>query len=479
MNILSPDWTPSPVAMQRAGAALLWFGLGTGLLLLLAVAWSAPELLPFLPLLLLGSVGLLYLLRHPFEHLCLTLLASVLILRHQPGIQTAEVLYGLYCIFFLATWFIDAVLRQRIRLFASRESKALLLFLLLVIALLPLSFFLGGTPRTIGRELIALVMVGFFFPIREACARHRHGVKVLLLVAVVLSIYVVFRNLLLYQAALHNSDQLIGVIQGRVIANDHIMTASSLFAFVFLLHALSIRRAAMYLIVFLLCFTGLLLTLSRGFWLAFALGLLFLFVVVERRHRVNIVLYGSTAALPLLAVGLFFFGDYVLLFLGGLLDRLVSIKGSLTKDLSMLGRIYESRGAIARIAENPLLGHGVGVPFSFHSILTRTTVSQTFMHNGYLSLWYRFGLVGTGLVLYWWGRSLWCGLRCYRITEAPLALRLAGLGAAASLVAFTLSAMTSNPFYHKDYLFGLAYIMGLACGTYARINDPRPSDAPA
>lgn len=479
MNLLSPDWTPSPTALYRGGTALLWLGFAGGLLLLFGVMWWSPQLLPYVPLLVVGSVGIVYLVRHPLVHLCLTLLASMLILRHQPGIQIEEVLYGFYCIFFLATWFADAILRRGIRPFASRESKTLLIFLLLVVAMLPLSFFLGGTPRTIGRELIALVMLCFFFPIREVCARHPHGVKILLAIAAVISVFAVFRNLLLYQAALNNSDQLIGVIQGRVIANDHVMTAASLFSFVFLLHAVTVRRASIYLVLFLLSFTGLLLTLSRGFWLAFALGTIFLFFVVEPRYRTRILFFGSTAALPLLAVGLFFFGDYVMLFLSGLLDRLVSIKGSLTKDISMLGRIYESRGALARIAENPLLGHGIGVPFSFHSILTRTTVSQTFMHNGYLSLWYRFGLVGTTLVLYWWGRSFWCGLRSFRTTGAPPVLRLAGLGAAAALVAFTLSAMTSNPFYHKDYLFGLAYIMGLACGAHARLTASPPAGIPA
>ncbi len=479
MNLLSPRWTPSPAALQRGGSALLWIGFGAGLCLLFGVMWRAPELLPFLPLLLVAGVGVVYLVQRPFEHLCLVLLASMFILRHEPGIQATEVIYGLYAIFFLAIWFADAILRQHIRPFASPESRALLFLLLLVVALLPLSFFLGGTLRTVGRELIALVMLGFFFPIREACARHRHGVKVLLLVAAVLSVYVVFRNLIMYQDLLSNQDKLMQMIQGRIIANDHVLAASSLFSFVFLLHATSVRRATSYLVLFLLCFSGLLLTLSRGFWLAFALGMVFLFLVVERRHKVRILFFSSTAALPLLAIGLIFFGDYVSLFLGGLLERLLSVQGSLTKDISMLGRIYEARGAIARIVENPILGHGIGVPFSFHSILTRTTVSQTFMHNGYLSLWYRFGLVGTGLVLYWWGRSIWYGYRCYRITDAPLTLRLAGLGAAASLVAFTLSAMTSNPFWHKDYLFGLAYIMGIACGTYARINASPPSGSPA
>jgi O-antigen ligase len=317
----------------------------------------------------------------------------------------------------------------------------------------------------------ALIMLGFFFPIREACARHKDGVKILLAVGLALSLFVVFRNLVMYRAALYSSDQLIGVIQGRVIANDHVLAASSLFTFVFLLHARNARETLGYLLAFLLCFSGLLLTLGRAFWLAFALGVAFLFVVVGRKHRVRILVFGSTAALPLLAVGLFFFGDYVTLFLQGLLERLTSVEGSLSRDVSLMGRLTEARGALDRIADNPIIGHGVGVPFRYSNIISHTTVETTFVHIGYVYLWYAFGLLGGGLILFWWARSWWCGIRSYRRRDGQRVARLAGLAAAATLVAFTLSALSSNPFWHKDYLLGLAYVMGIACGAHARLRE--------
>ncbi|HYE57833.1 MAG TPA: O-antigen ligase family protein [Rhodothermales bacterium] len=479
MNLFSPSWTPSPVALQRGGAALLWAGFGMGLSLLLALLWWAPELLPVLTVLLVAGAGIPYLLRRPFLHLCVTLSASFLVLEHKPEIQVQEVLYGLYASFFLAWWFFDELVRRRTPLFASLESRVLLYFLLYVAALVPVSFFFGATPYTVVRELHALVMLGFFFPIREACVRYRHGPRALLLIALGLSLFVVFRNLVNYQSVLYSSDQLIGVIQGRIIANDHVLAASSLFTFVFLLYSTRVRQTLSYLVLFLLCFSGLLLTLGRAFWMSFALGVLFLFFVVDRRHKMRILLYGSSAAVPLLAIGLFFFGHYVELFLEGLLARLTSVEGSLSRDISLMGRITEAQGALARIEQNPVLGHGAGVPFEYNNIISRTRVTTTFVHVGYLYLWYAFGLLGGGLMLFLWGRSVWCGLRSFRVREAPLTWRLAGLGAAATLVAFTLSAMTSNPFWHKDYLLGLAYIMGLACGVHARATAGRAAPAPA
>ena len=469
MNILSSGWTPSTAALQRGGTALLWAGLGAGLSLLFLLLWRSPDFLPLLPIVLAGAIGIPYLVRRPFLHLRVTLLASVLVLEHKPEIQIEEVLYGLYCVFFLSLWFFDELVRKRNRLFAPLESRLLLYFLVYVTALIPLSLVLGGTPYTIAREFHALVMLLFFFPIREACVRYPRGTRSLLRVGLALSVFVVLRNLIQYQSVLNNADQLMGVIQGRVIANDHVLAASSIFTFVFLLYANSLRQAGAYLLFFLLCFSGLLLTLGRAFWLSFALAVFFLFVTVGRRHKVRIVVFGSSAALPLLAIGLYFFGDFVTLFLQGLLERLTSVSGSMTRDISLIGRITEAQGALARIAQNPILGHGVGVPFEYRNIIARTTVSTTFIHNGTLYLWYAFGVPGAALMIIWWARSFWCGLRSYRMVDAPQTLRLAGLASAATLVAFTLSAQTSNPFWHKDYLLGLAYVMAIGCGVYARI----------
>lgn len=447
---------------------MLGAGLAGGLGLVFGLLWRAPDLLLAVPAAVLAVGALVYLVRRPLVHLAAVLLGSVLILQHEPGVQASEVLYGLYAALFLLAWAVEQVMVQRAPVFASRESRALLLFLALVAALIPVSFLLGATVHTVSREVIALVMLGFFFPIREACVRFEHGARVVLLVALALSLFVVVRNALLYRALLGSVEGLYEIALGRIIVNDHVLAASSLVTFVFLTHVRSARQIAGWLGAFLLCFGGLLLTQSRGFWIAFALGVAFVFAVVDWRQKGRLVLLGVGASVAALVVGAAVSSDFVGLLAESLSDRLLSVQGSLSRDVSLVSRLYEARGVLAGIAQNPLLGHGLGVPFTYTDILTRTTGSSTFTHNGYLSLWYRFGVVGAALVLYWWGRSAACGLRVYADRAAPMVLRLVGLGTAAALVGFTLSALTSNPFWHKDYLFGFAYVAALACGANAR-----------
>lgn len=468
MNILSPQWTPSTAALRRGGIVLLWTGFGAGLLVLLALAWWAPELLPLFPILLLGTAGLVYVVQRPFVHLCVVLAASALIIEHKPGIQPQEVAYGLYCIVYLGSWFFAEIGLRRKNPFDTPEAKALAGFLLLVVLMLPLSVFFGGTARLILRELTALVLLAFAFPMKAAIARHRHAVRTFVLIGAGLAIFIAVRNLFTYQSILHDAERIADMLRGRVDANVAILAVASIFASVFLVYVERLRRAALYLALFGLFFSGVILSLSRGFWVSTVFGFVVLFVVVERSRKVRIAWMTAGGGLAILALGFIFFGDFVLLFVYGLIERFSTIQDAATKDISMLGRIYESRGAWAYIVKNPILGHGIGAPFTFHSILSRTTITQTFVHNGYVALWYKFGVVGTLLVLFWWLGSMVRGVRLFRRADLPMFHRLIALAAAASLSIFILSTITSNPFYHKDYLFTLAYLVGLILGINAR-----------
>ena len=479
MNLLSPDWTPSPAALHRGGAALLWGGLGVSLLVLVHLLWNAPDLLPALLVATVAAPLFYALVRHPFAHLCVVLAASALILRHQPGIQIEEVLYGLYCMVYLACWFVAEIGLRRENPFDSPHARTLGAFLLLVVLLLPVSVMYGGTPRLILRELTALSLLGFVFPIKAACARRPSAVRTLVLVGLGLALFVSFRNLLTYQALLNNAERIADMLRGRVDSNVNILSVAALFCAVFLVYTRRLRHAVVFLGLFALFFGGVILSLTRGFWVAFASSLVFLFFVVERSRKVRLVWMGVGGGIALLTLGFLFFGDFVTLFLYGLLERLTTLQDAATKDISLLARIHESRGAIARIVQNPILGHGIGAPFSYADILSRSTVSQTFVHNGYLALWYKFGPLGTGLVFFWWFGSMRRGLRLSRRADLPSYYRLVALGAATALSVFVLSALTSNPFYHKDYLFTLAYLVGLILGVQARFGQPAATAPPA
>jgi O-antigen ligase len=110
----------------------------------------------------------------------------------------------------------------------------------------------------------------------------------------------------------------------------------------------------------------------------------------------------------------------------------------------------------------------MGVPYTFYDIAHASTDQDAFVHNGYVGLWYKFGLWGLGMMLFFWARSIWRGIQAFRLSDASYWVRMAGLAAGISLVAFTLSALTSNPFYLKDSIFVFGLLASIAAGSYHR-----------
>ena len=224
----------------------------------------------------------------------------------------------------------------------------------------------------------------------------------------------------------------------------------------------------MLLVGFLACFGGLLLTQSRGYWLAFLLGTLVMFFLVEARYRRRMLLLAGLGLAALIGIGFAFFGAYMDLLLGGLLDRLASVGSAASTDVSLINRFREAKTVMSHVVKNPVLGYGMGVPYSFYDIAHQATDYDAFVHNGYVSLWYKFGLWGLGLMLFFWAGTIRRGVQAFLMKQGTLWMRLCGLASTLSLIAFTLSTLTSNPFFLKDSLFIFSIAAGLAGGAYQR-----------
>ena len=142
-----------------------------------------------------------------------------------------------------------------------------------------------------------------------------------------------------------------------------------------------------------------------------------------------------------------------------------------------MNRFRETGAVLEKIAANPLIGHGPGVAYLFFDIVHQSTDTDSFVHNGYIGLWYKYGLWGLGLVLYFWYSVVRLGLKAFRSDTTERWTRLAGLAGAVPLIALTISTLTQNPFFLKNYLFIIAIAAGLAAGAGQRImRDQSDSD---
>ena len=459
-SLLSPD------RFTRFGNTVLILALAISLGLLLLLIWQAPEALPFVPVLTLALAGGLLLFRYPLVNLTVVLLGFIALTDYSTGIQLIEIVYGLYFMAFMAYWTLTHVFVYKTPLLVTLVDKAIFGLLVLVTLYIPIGYLFGAKPILIFNEWSAFILLAIYFPIKQAISQDARTARFFLIALGVIGTFVAVRNLINYQQVLLAATQAWQVSRGRVATNDNLLMVSSVFGLILVIFARGLKPNLAALGLFGLFFSGLILTQSRGYWLAFlfAAGCMFLIVPSAQKQRILLIIGIGSAALLGLAVLLF--GDVVLVVFFGLTERLASLKTAVTTDISLVNRFKESAAAWQHIKVNPILGYGMGVPYVFYDIVHESTDVDAFVHNGYLSIWYKFGIVGLALTLTAWAGAAWHGIRAFRLANAPAPVRFAGIVSACALAGFSISAITSNPYYVNDTLFMLGFLMGLGSGAY-------------
>lgn len=146
------------------------------------------------------------------------------------------------------------------------------------------------------------------------------------------------------------------------------------------------------------------LSFTRGYWLGFIAGILLATLLAWRslgrtdpgvRLR-RLLLLPALATLTACAIGLAalgFGGTDLLAAAGGRFESSFSTEmGGAT--LSNLIRLDEYDRAIGAALESPVVGQGLGYSFVTRDLLTRTMKDQWYVHEYYLWLWLKIGLVG-------------------------------------------------------------------------------------
>ena len=245
-----------------------------------------------------------------------------------------------------------------------------------------------------------------------------------------------------------------------------VMVAAAFFLSLGLARERSLPRSQriVFLVAAGLCLLVAVGSLSRGTWLAVAVGLAVHFILY-RRDR--LMLIGGAAVAMLLAL-------LALPFLNERITQTLQQKQYIAAE-NVDSRILAWRLALRLFGEQPLTGFGIG---SIQPKLTANFSSPhgdfvvSFVHNSYVELLYRTGLIGTGLFLV---------LAAVMVGQSFRLGRVLGPGAAGSSVAasllpavvatfvasFTVTELTYPPFW-------LALALGLSAGTVRPAVDEVP-----
>lgn len=459
-------------SLKWGNRAVLGF-LAVSLSMVLYVAYDAPRALPILAAAAVAVPAALLVFRNHQVNLFLVIGAFVLIADYEPGIQVQEVLYGLYFVAFLSTWFIRVVVIERRKIIRTGADRALVLFLIWVAASASWSLLFGSTPGDIAGEATVLMMLALYFPVKDACVRDERTYALLLTAGAWLAVFTVARNLITYRAALNDADFLWEIATGRVALNEALLMFPALISLVLLVYARLWRARLMLLGMLTLSVGALVATQSRGYWMAFVLGVLVLFALTDGRRKLQLMSLAIGASTGFFLIALIMFPDVLDVLIAGIAGRFLTLGSALTSDLSLINRVYESRAILADVVQNPVIGYGIGARFSFFDLISDTTRNDGYAHNMFVGLLFKFGLVGFGLILYFWIKTVLRAAMLYR-REAPVVLRLVGLLAVVCLVAELLVANTSNPFLIADASMVIALLAAAVHGAWDRLGPPHP-----
>jgi hypothetical protein len=212
------------------------------------------------------------------------------------------------------------------------------------------------------------------------------------------------------------------------------------------------------------------ISLTRGYWLGLAAGLLFSGLLYAgrglgagqrwRRLGANVGLMGVFLALGATAVAIWFGWGNVGALLG---TRLASSIGTTqsSETASNMSRMIEWWTVVRHIRTAPWFGHGLGYSFHVHNPFFGWSPTQWFVHELYLWIWLKQGVVGVFALVLVLFEGLRLGVRgTRRLTDGDEAGWCAGAAGATLYIA--VLGLTNYPLAQVNSTFLLAFLWGVA-----------------
>lgn len=220
------------------------------------------------------------------------------------------------------------------------------------------------------------------------------------------------------------------------------------------------RTAALLLLVTVV---GIALSLNRNMLLGLVAGLCVAALISANSARViavlasaGVILLGTGAVLSTTGTG----GN-------ALLDRIVSIGDRSQLDTGTLAdRSYENRLAMNEIKREPLTGIGWGASYGATVQVSGITQDRRYIHNQYLGIWLRAGLLGLAAILAAVLFAFRNGTRAARARGPDAWL---GTGVVISMVAMAVSSAVGIYMMEANSIVPLAVTLALA----ASLGAPR------
>lgn len=405
-----------------------------GLLFLLP---SYAVILFFIPLVLFAGA---YVLWNRTLLALAALVSCIFVVYNPPGLDPGELLYYMLWMATVVFILLPLLYNGQIRIDTALD-KQYLLFILLVIMGVGTGILFSGRGVKVFEEVLYFysgVMFYFVFKSRMDDKKFRLG---LLLSMIFVYLYVLLRTYTSYRSAIYSAVEEWELNFARGAGNENFLLIGTTGVLITILYARTKLQQLGLTLLFVASLGAVVVTLTRSLWVVTILSAMIVFFYVGAPERRRMLQYVAAATVLVTVVAVIYI-DVTRFILELLAFRFQSF-GDGAEDLSLKERIVETQSVWAMIMQNPIAGWGFATPYLRENIIMNRTSSFTsYIHNGYLAIWFKLGIFGLLAILSYCVTLFYYGLKLFRKSTQPVH-RMIGLLIVAYLPSAGLMNITS------------------------------------
>lgn len=317
----------------------------------------------------------------------------VFVVYNRPGFDVYELSYYVLTMLYLIRYLIPSILSGRVA-FDTGLDKLFLAIVLIALFYIFVGILFSGKLVRPFEEFAFYYSPLLFYPyIRDNA--HQEGFR---------KIFIALTYWILYFAIVRTAwdyyNRLMNVVAEwefnfiRGAGNENVLLFGAFLSFFMIIYSETKKARAFQILTFALCAIGLVLTLTRSVWIGFAFGIGVSLLFGSSYLRTRTIVSLTSVLVSIVLIMVIFFQEYAL-FAWEILQFRFAFVSSNTIDLSFLERWYETNSVLDAMSKNPILGYGLGAEYMRYDIFRGFTKNPAaFIHNGYLAVYFKFGIVG-------------------------------------------------------------------------------------
>ncbi len=315
------------------------------------------------------------------------------------GISVEEIIAAVLYDIGIMVWFVHKIFIVREKIVESIADWLILFFFFGVTINSVIAAFNGVNMLKWLNEYLSLLPILLYFPIKHHIKTKRELSILMILLAFVALVVSGMKFYAYYKDTIREAMYAFQLASSARI-NLALFVTGGLGGILFAVTEKKAGQAMLFLAVGMISTGASIVSFARTYWVAFAVGLLIMFIALPRRNRLKI-LFATIIITILTALILnFFFKERTMFFYKIAEERLSSSTKGM-KDVSLLDRISEAKSFRQKIAQNPIAGNGLAAEFTYNSPVYHHSVTTSFMHNGYFYIIYRLGFPLASIFFFW------------------------------------------------------------------------------